>query len=135
MQNLIQFNTIPKIPPSELGFVCKPELPPHINILFRARPPLQYIPIPYKGIRRKYTGIFDNGNQKNILSYFEKTSSPPKEEKDSKYVSKLKSIIKNLDKQSELNKQLIKECKYIIVKKINKNLIFRESKFKSKCNF
>ena len=47
------------------------------------------------------------------LSYFEKTSSPPKEEKDSKYVQKLKSIIQNIDKQEELNKQLIKECKYI----------------------
>ena len=113
MQSLIPFNTIPKIPPSELGFVCKPELPPHINILFRARPPLPYVPIPHKGIWRNYTGIFDNGNQKNILSYFEKTSSPPKEEKDSKYVQKLKSIIQNIDKQEELNKQLIKECKYI----------------------
>ena len=113
MQNLIPFNTIPKIPPSELGFVCKPELPPHINILFRARPPLPYIPIPYKGIRRNYTGIFDNGNQKSIFSYFEKTSSPPKEEKDSKYVQKLKTIIQKLDKQNELNKQLIKECKFI----------------------
>lgn len=28
-------------PPSKLGFVAKPEMPPHINILFRARPPLE----------------------------------------------------------------------------------------------
>ena len=114
MQNLIQFNTIPKIPPSELGFVCKPELPPHINILFRARPPLQYIPIPYKGIRRKYTGIFDNGNSDNILSRFEKSSSPPKKEKDSKYIQKLKSIIQRMKNKKEENKKLIKECIYII---------------------
>ena len=58
-----------KLPPSDLGFVCSPSLPPHINILFRARPPLKFLNIPYKGIRRKYTGIFDNGNSNNILSH------------------------------------------------------------------
>lgn len=30
-------------PPSKLGFVAKPEMPPYINILFRARPPLDYV--------------------------------------------------------------------------------------------
>ena len=79
---------IPKIPPSELGFVCKPELPPHINILFRARPPLQYMEIPYKEIRRKYTGIFDNGN--SILSYFEKKTLHLQ-----KKLTKLQNIFKN----------------------------------------
>ena len=55
---------IPKIPPSELGFVCKPELPPHINILFRARPPLRFLNYPFKGIHRNYTGIFDCDEKK-----------------------------------------------------------------------
>ena len=31
MHSLFSLGTfVPKIPPSDLGFVCKPELPPHI---------------------------------------------------------------------------------------------------------
>ena len=52
MQNIIPFNTIPKIPPSELGFVCNDEMPPHINMLFRARPPLPYLPMKPKKKKR-----------------------------------------------------------------------------------
>ena len=119
MLNPISSNPMPNLPPSDLGFVCSPSLPPHINILFRARPPLKFLNIPYKGIRRKYTGIFDNGNSDNILSRFEKSSSPPKKEKDSKYIQKLKSIIQKLKSQKEENNKLKKECIYIILESNN----------------
>ena len=98
---------IPKIPPSELGFVCKPELPPHINILFRARPPLRFLNFPFKGIHRNYTGIFDNGQNKNIMERFEK--EPPKiETKLPKNVLKIIDIIKNIEIEKEKNKEKIK---------------------------
>ena len=119
MLNVISSNPMPNLPPSELGFLCTPSLPPHINILFRARPPLKFLKIPYKGIRRKYTGIFDNGNSDNILSRFEKSSSPPKKEKDSKYIQKLKSIIQKLKSKKEENNKLKKECIYIILESNN----------------
>ena len=98
---------IPKIPPSELGFVCKPELPPHINILFRARPPLRFLNYPHKGIHRNYTGIFDSEENKNILNRFEK--EPPKiEKKLPKNVKKIIEIIKNIEREKERNKERIK---------------------------
>ena len=59
------------MPPSRLGFVCKPDMPPHINILFRARPPLEFVEKPFKGKCRKYEGMVSNS--KNILEMFEKT--------------------------------------------------------------
>ena len=96
---------IPKIPPSELGFVCKPELPPHINILFRARPPLRFLNFPFKGIHRNYTGVFDCGE--NILDKFEK--EPQKKEiKLPKKIIKIIDIIKNLEIEKEINKERIK---------------------------
>ena len=101
---------IPKIPPSELGFVCKPELPPHINILFRARPPLRFLNYPFKGIHRNYTGIFDcdeKNNNINILDKFEK--EPPKiEKKLPKQVIKVIEIIKSIEREKEKNKERIK---------------------------
>ena len=110
MQNIIPFNTIPKIPPSELGFVCNDEMPPHINILFRARPPLPYLPMKPREIRRNYTGVFDKGNAKNIMSLFEKDHPPPLEKKEPKYILKLKNLVQRLDRQKEINKEKIKEC-------------------------
>lgn len=110
MQNIIPFNRTPKLPPSELGFVCKPDLPPHINILFRARPPLPYISLKPREIHRKYTGIFDNGNNINIMSMFEKTPPPKPEVKEPKFILKLKDLVKRLDRQNEINKEKIKEC-------------------------
>ena len=96
---------IPKIPPSELGFVCKPELPPHINILFRARPPLRFLNYQHKGIHRNYTGIFDSDI--NILDKFEK--EPPKiEKKLPKNVKKIIEIIKSIEREKEKNKERIK---------------------------
>jgi U1 small nuclear ribonucleoprotein len=98
---------IPKIPPSELGFVCKPELPPHINILFRARPPLRFLNYPFKGIHRNYTGVFDSSDNNNILDRFEK--EPLKiEKKLPKQVKKIIEIIKSIEREKEKNKERIK---------------------------
>ena len=98
---------IPKIPPSELGFVCKPELPPHINILFRARPPLRFLNYPFKGIHRNYTGVFDSSDNNNILDRFEK--EPLKiEKKLPKQVIKILEIIKSIEREKEKNKERIK---------------------------
>ena len=96
---------IPKIPPSELGFVCKPELPPHINILFRARPPLRFLNFPFKGIHRHYTGVFDNSE--NILDKFEKEHQK-KEIKLPKKIIKIIDIIKKIEIEKEINKERMK---------------------------
>ena len=97
-----------KIPPSDLGFVCKPELPPHINILFRARPPLRFLNFPHKGIHRHYTGVFDcDNNNMNIFDKFEK-ETPKKENKLPKHVIKIIDIIKNMEIEKEKNKSRIK---------------------------
>ena len=109
MHSLFSLGTfIPKIPPSDLGFVCKPELPPHINILFRARPPLRFLKLPHKDIHRNYTGIFDLANNENILSKFEKEPPKNKEIKLPKHVKKIIEIIKKIEKQKELNKERAK---------------------------
>ena len=110
MQNLIPFNSVPKIPPSELGFVCNDEMPPHINILFRARPPLPYLPMKPRDIRRNYTGVFDKGNNKDILSLFEKEPPTILDKKEPKYILKLKDLVERLDRQKEINREKIKEC-------------------------
>lgn len=109
MHSLFSLGTfIPKIPPSDLGFVCKPELPPHINILFRARPPLRFLKLPHKDIHRNYTGIFDLANNENILSKFEKEPPKNKEIKLPKHVKKIIEIIKKIEIQKELNKERAK---------------------------
>ena len=109
MHSLFSLGTfIPKIPPSDLGFVCKPELPPHINILFRARPPLRFLKLPHKDIHRNYTGIFDLANNENVLSKFEKEPPKNKEIKLPKHVKKIIEIIKKIEKQKELNKERAK---------------------------
>lgn len=46
-------------PPSKLGFVAKPEMPPHINILFRARPDLEFIEPEVKYSNPKYDFVHD----------------------------------------------------------------------------
>lgn len=62
-------------PPSKLGFVAKPEMPPHINILFRARPDLEYIEPKVKHSIPKYDFVHD-GNM-NLDKLFE--DGPPPE--------------------------------------------------------
>ena len=112
---------IPKIPPSELGFVCKPELPPHINILFRARPPIRFLNYPHKDIHRNYTGVFDLANNVNVLSKFEKETPQNKEIKLPKQVTKVIEIIKKIEKQKEINKERAKSWNPKLNKKATEN--------------
>lgn len=49
-------------PPSKLGFTAKAELPAHINILFRARPPLDHLETEDKEHRPKYDLIHDGNH-------------------------------------------------------------------------
>jgi hypothetical protein len=96
------------IPPSRLGMVCKPDMPPHINILFRARPPVEFVPRETKPRTRPYEGITFS---ENILDHFEKTDPPKYTPIEDKRVKKLKTIVTNIEK----NKQDLanKECKYL----------------------
>jgi U1 small nuclear ribonucleoprotein len=95
---------------SMLGFVCKPDMPPHINILFRARPPLEYIPNPIKGKCRKYDGLLSNTN---IFEFFEKEMPEEKQPEDTKSILKLKQLMENLEKNKAENRErFLKECKY-----------------------
>ena len=113
MQNIISnLNSNSKIPPSELGFVCKPELPPHINILFRARPPLPFLSKKIKSNTRSYTGVFDNGNSLNILDLFEKPNNNNIDKfsiEEPKYIKKLKNMIIKMENNKILNKERIKK--------------------------
>lgn len=99
--------------PSILGFVCKPDMPPHINILFRARPNLEWIPLPKKPAVKNYTGIYDSDPQRNVLDLFEK-NKPQMEFNDfSKKNSKIKKIIENNEINRQVNRRKLKECKLI----------------------
>ena len=100
------------MPPSRLGFVCKPDMPPHINILFRARPPMNWTPIPDKFKCRDYEGVI--GNVSNILERFEKNPPPERTILESKRTKKLKSILENIEKTKAMNYEKLKECKYNI---------------------
>ena len=106
------------VPPSRLGFVCKPDMPPHINILFRARPPLEYVPLPPKSNKKPYEGIF--GSTKNIIDLFEKNVNEKRIQEDSKRLTKLKNLIKNSEVLNEENKEKLKECKYLILRYLSK---------------
>lgn len=105
------------MPPSRLGFVCKPDMPPHINILFRARPPLEYVEKPYEGECRPYEGVI--GNYKNLIEMFEKT---PHEIKpiETQETRRLKSIVEKIEKHKAENKEILKECKYLNIRYLGK---------------
>ena len=105
------------MPPSRLGFVCKPDMPPHINILFRARPPLEYVEKPIKGKCREYEGVI--GNFDNILEKFEK-STPELRPTESKETKRLKSIVEKIERHKSENKEKLKECKYLNIKCLGK---------------
>jgi len=98
-----------------LGFVCKPDMPPHINILFRARPALEWIPFPKKTTKKHYSGILDPNSNKNVLDLFEKSEPPKREEELSKYQLKLKKIAETIEKNKIENKEKIKQCKFSII--------------------
>jgi hypothetical protein len=101
------------MPPSRLGFVCKPDMPPHINILFRARPPLEYIEKPFEGECRPYEGVF--GNFKNLLEMFEKNPAELKPI-ESQETKRFISIVDKIEKHKAENKEKLKECKYLIIR-------------------
>ncbi len=105
------------MPPSRLGFVCKPDMPPHINILFRARPPLDYVEKPFKGKCREYEGV--KGNFDNVLEMFEK-STPEIRPSESLETKRLKSIVEKIERHKSENKEKLKECKYLNIKYLGK---------------
>jgi hypothetical protein len=98
-------------PPSKLGFVCKPDMPPHINILFRARPPLETLIPPQKDKCRKYDGVNAYIDAKSL---FEKTEPPVYVPAETKNVIKLKHLIENVEKNRLENKEKLRTCKYIL---------------------
>jgi hypothetical protein len=100
--------------PSILGFVCKPDMPPHINILFRARPSLEWVPLPKKPAIKNYSGIFDD-EKKNLVDLFEKNKPQNPQIELSKYNTKLKNIIEKNEKNRNINRRKLKECKYFFI--------------------
>jgi len=106
------------VPPSRLGFVCKPDMPPHINILFRARPPLEFIENSGKGKCRPYDGLlkFDSA----LLDNFDK--NPPEKyiPDDTKKTKRFKSIIEKIEEHKLENNDKMKECKYLNIRYLGK---------------
>ncbi len=79
------------LPSSRLGFVAKPEMPPHLNVLFRARPPLEYLkPIEQPKYRHYDPIISDAGN---FLGLFE-TGPPPERARQETPVEKQQRELK-----------------------------------------
>lgn len=97
------------IPPSRLGFVCKPDMPPHINILFRARPPLDFIKKPEKQRCRSYDGV--NDSFRNYKDLFEKEDPPEVKDQDPSRLRRLKQIVESIEKKKAENREKLKECK------------------------
>ena len=62
--------------PSKLGFSCQTIFPPHVNILFRARPPINYIEPEQKKCRQTYSWVLSHN--KNIESIFNSCKSEVK---------------------------------------------------------
>ena len=99
-------------------------MPPHINILFRARPPLDFIRMPDKKRCRSYDGV--NDQFRNYKDLLEKTNLQEVPEKEEKRVKRLKSIVERIEKKKADNRLKIKECKYIfpfVRRKINLYII------------
>jgi hypothetical protein len=109
---LLIFLGMQGVPPSRLGFVCKPDMPPHINIFFRARPPLSFAPLPEKQECLDYSGLFST--KANILDRFEKTEPPIRVKTESKRIQRLISTVENIEKNKADNNEKLKECKYNI---------------------
>jgi hypothetical protein len=97
------------IPPSKLGFVCKPDMPPHINILFRARHPLAWVHLPEKGKCPKYVGMIDSST--SILERFERTEPPIRTKTQNKRNLKLIDKIENIEKNKAFNHEKAYEYK------------------------
>ena len=87
-------------------------MPPHINILFRARPPLEFIKKPEKQICRSYDGV--NDTFRNYKALFEKEAPPERKEHDPAHLRRLKIIADKTEKNKAENKEKLKECKYFM---------------------
>ncbi len=106
------------VPPSRLGFVCKPDMPPHINILFRARPPLEFVDNPGENKCRPYEGFFKYDF--NILDKFEKTQPEKRIPDETKRRKRLRSMIEKIEEHKLINRENSKECKYLIIRYLGK---------------
>lgn len=85
-----------------MGFVCKPDLPPHLNVLFKANKPLPVLNKEPKGKSRRYGGIFESEEQiKNIL--YGDIKFDLEKNKNNKY---LKIAIENKKNQEELKSKI-----------------------------
>ena len=84
-------------------------MPPHINILFRARPPLDFIKKPEKQKCRPYDGV--NDTFRNYMNLFEKEAPPERKDQDPRRLRKLKQIVESIEKNKAENKEKLKECK------------------------
>ena len=97
------------VPPSKLGFVCKPDMPPHINILFRARPALELRPSFPKTITYKLDGMFNEIG--NFLKRFETENNVEKPVVESPSEIRLKEIVRKTENKRVENNEKLQECK------------------------
>ncbi len=100
-------------PPSRLGFQAKMEMPAHINIMFRARPPLEFIkPIP-KNRCRPFDPIIDGRREYEAL--FEEQTDEELKQKDraieSREKQKERAWEEKLKQNLKENAKKLKECK------------------------
>eukprot|EP01016_Furgasonia_blochmanni_P030314 TRINITY_DN3158_c0_g1_i9.p1 TRINITY_DN3158_c0_g1~~TRINITY_DN3158_c0_g1_i9.p1 ORF type:complete len:431 (-),score=88.74 TRINITY_DN3158_c0_g1_i9:198-1406(-) len=82
------------------------ELPPHIQILFSARPQLPYVKPPTKPRCRKYDGLLDS--HRDYLSTFEDGEPPEREYVETPKELKEKAMKKKLDDHKAELKELMK---------------------------
>jgi len=102
------------VPPSKLGFVCKPDMPPHINILFRARPAFEYIKKSKLTPNTPYSGIFDGF--RNYIDMFESFDKEKNKPNDASRTKKLFDIVEKSENNKVDNNEKLKECKsYTII--------------------
>jgi len=97
------------VPPSKLGFVCKPDMPPHINILFRARPALEKRKVQGKSVTCQFNGIFDGFT--DYLKKFDNNTEVEKQNIESPFEEKLKDIVKKTENKRFENNEKLQECK------------------------
>jgi len=106
------------VPPSKLGFVCKPDMPPHINILFRARPALEKRSVEGKTKKCSYNGIFDGFT--NYLEKFENNDNINEDVErvqiESPCEKRFKEIVRKTENKRFENNEKLQECKYIFIK-------------------
>jgi len=105
-------NTNIVVPPSYLGFVCKPDLPPHVNVFFKANKPLPVLTREdYSKPRKNYGGVFEDSSIENYL--YKDVKLANEKNKNNKFYqlalnnkeneSKLKESISNWDPKKDPN--------------------------------